>query len=1049
MLRWIVGSSLKFRFLVLAVAVALMVFGVSRLRHMSVDVFPEFAPPRVEIQTPTLGLSPEEVEGLVTIPLEQALQGVAGLDVMRSKSVEQLSSVLLIFKPGTDLVLARQLVQERVAIVAPTLPSWAAPPTLLPPLSSTARTIKIGLSSSEMTLVELSELTRWKIRPRLMDVRGVANVAVWGQRKRSMQVQVDPERLREKGVSLEAVMKATADALDVGTLQFSNGAMIGAGGWLDADEQRLGIRHVLPITNADDLAYMTVVTKDGERVRLSDVANLVESHPPLIGDAVINDGDGLLLIVEKFPWANTLEVTRGVEEALEALRPGLEGVEIDSSIFRPATFIELSLENLTRAMLIGAVLVILVLIAFLFEWRTALISLVAIPLSLLSAALVLYFRGTTINTMVLAGLIIALGEVVDDAIIDVENIVRRLRQHRAEGSTKSTARIIFESSLEVRNAIVYATLISALAVMPVFFMQGLSGAFFRPLALSYALAMLASMVVALTVTPALSLLLLHKAPLERRQSPLIPRLQRAYQAVLQRTIRTPRPAYITIGIIALAGLLILPRLGQQLLPSFKERDFLMHWVGKPGTSLPEMDRISTVACQELRTIPGVRNCGSHIGQALVMDEVYGVYFGENWISVDPAVDYDATLAKVQELVDGYPGLRRDVQTYLKERIREVLTGGSDAIVVRIFGPDLDVLREKANEVRDAMAGIDGLKDLHVELQENIAHVEIEVDLEAAQSYGLKPGDVRRAAATWVNSIEVGDVFRNGQVFDVNVIGTPESRNDLTAIRNMLIDTPDGGTVRLEEVAAVRIAPTPNAIRREGASRRIDVDANVVAGGRDLGSIVADVKAALEKIDFPLEYHPELLGEYAELQAAQRSLIGYTLAAILGIFLLLQASFRSWRLAVIAFLALPAALVGGVIAAYITGGVISLGSLVGFLTVLGIAARNGIMLINHYQHLEDFEGERFGPEMILRGAKERLAPILMTALVTGLALVPLALAGNLPGHEIEHPMAIVILGGLVTSTLLNLFVIPSLYLRFGKIKHALPQRSVRVLPSAGD
>jgi CzcA family heavy metal efflux pump len=1049
MLRWIVGSSLKFRFLVLALAVALMVFGVSRLRHMSVDVFPEFAPPRVEIQTSTLGLSPEEVEGLVTIPLEQALQGVDGLDVMRSKSVEQLSSVLLIFKPGTDLIRARQLVQERVATVAPTLPSWAAPPTLLPPLSSTARTMKIGLSSSELTLIELSEVTRWKIRPRLMDVRGVANVAVWGQRKRSMQVQVDPEKLREQNVSLEAVMKATGDALDVGVLQFSNGAMIGAGGWLDTEGQRLGIRHILPVTHADDLAYMTVVTKDGQRVRLGDVAKLVESHPPLIGDAVINDGDGLLLIVEKFPWANTLEVTQGVEAALEALRPGLVGVEIDSTIFRPATFIELSLENLTRAMLIGAVLVILVLIAFLFEWRTALISLVAIPLSLLSAALVLYFRGTTINTMVLAGLIIALGEVVDDAIIDVENIVRRLRQHRAEGSTKSTARIIFEASLEVRNAIVYATLISALAVMPVFFMQGLSGAFFRPLALSYALAMLASMVVALTVTPALSLLLLHKAPLERRQSPLIPRLQRVYQAILQRTIRTPRPAYLTIGIIALAGLLILPRLGQQLLPSFKERDFLMHWVGKPGTSLPEMDRISTVACQELRTIPGVRNCGSHIGQALVMDEVYGVYFGENWISVDPSVDYDVTLTKVQELVDGYPGLKRDVQTYLKERIREVLTGGSEAIIVRIFGQDLDVLREKANEVRDAMAGVDGLQDLHVELQENIAHVEVEVDLTAAQNYGLKPGDVRRAAATWVNSIEVGDVFRNGQVFDVNVIATSENRNDLTALRNIPIDTPDGGTVRLEDVAAVRIAPTPNAIRREGSSRRIDVQANVDANGRDLGSIVADVEAALAKIEFPLEYHPELLGEYAELQAAQRSLIGYTLAAVFGIFLLLQASFKSWRLAVLAFLALPAALVGGVIAAYITGGIISLGSLVGFLTVLGIAARNGIMLINHYQHLEDFEGEHFGPEMILRGAKERLAPILMTALVTGLALVPLVIAGNIPGHEIEHPMAIVILGGLITSTLLNLFVIPSLYLRFGQIKQTAPQRNLRVLPSAGD
>ncbi len=1046
MLRWIVGSSLKFRFIVLAIALALVVFGISRLRHMSVDVFPEFAPPRVEIQTPTLGLSPEEVEGLVTIPLEQALQGVAGLDVMRSKSVEQLSSVLLIFKPGTDLIRARQLVQERVALVAPTLPSWAMPPTLLPPLSSTARTMKIGLSSEEMSLIELSEIMRWKIRPSLMAVRGVANVAPWGQRKQQLQIQVDPEKLREKGITLDAVMRATADSLDVGLLQYSNGAMIGSGGWIDTPEQRLGIRHTSPIASAEDLAYSTVTAKDGTRVRLGDVATLVEGHPPLIGDAVIDGGDGLLLIVEKFPWANTLEVTRGVEEALEVLRPGLAGITIDSTIFRPATFIELSIENLTRAMLIGAVLVVLVLIAFLFEWRTALISIVAIPLSLISAALILYLRGATINTMVLAGLIIALGEVVDDAIIDVENIVRRLRQHRQEGSSKSTARIIFESSLEVRNAIVYATLISALAVMPVFFMQGLSGAFFRPLALSYALAMLASMVVALTVTPALSLLLLHKAPLERRQSPLVPFLQRGYEAVLQRIIRTPRSAYITLAVIVLAGLVVLPQLGQQLLPSFKERDFLMHWLGKPGTSLPEMDRISSVACQELQTIPGVRNCGSHIGQALVMDEVYGVYFSENWISVDPAVDYDVTLDKVQEVVDGYPGLKRDVQTYLKERIREVLTGGSNAIVVRIFGPDLDTLRAKANEVRDAFTNIDGLTDLHVELQENMPQIEIEVNLAAAQSYGLKPGDVRRAAATYVNSIEVGDVFRTGQVYDVNVVGTPETRNDLSSIRNLLVDTPSGGHVRLEEVADVRIAPTPNAIRREGASRRIDVEANVDAKGRDLGSIVADVEVALAGIDFPLEYHPELLGEYAELQTAQRSLLSFTMAAVLGIFLLLQASFKSWRLAILAFLALPAALVGGLLAAYLSGGILSLGSLVGFLTVLGIAARNGIMLINHYQHLEQYEGERFGIGLILRGARERLAPILMTALVTGLALVPLVIAGDIPGHEIEHPMAIVILGGLVTSTLLNLFIIPSLYLRFGQIRNVLPERSIKAVPS---
>ena len=1041
MLAQFVGLSLKFRFLVIAFALGMLIYGISQLPQMSVDVFPEFAPPRVEVQTPTLGLSPAEVEGLVTIPIEQSLQGVAGLEVMRSKSVEQLSSVLLIFKPDTDLIQARQLVQERIALVAPTLPTWAMPPALLPPLSSTARTLKVGISSKNKSLIELSELTRWNIRPRLMAVRGVANVAVWGQRKRQLQVQFDPERLRAKGITQEAVLKAVADSLDVGLLQFSNGAMIGSGGWIDMGDQRLGIRHVSPIASAKDLAFTTVTTKDGRRVRLGDVATMVEGHPPLIGDAVINDGDGLLLIVEKFPWANTLEVTHGVENALNQLRPGLKGVEIDSSIFRPATFIELSIENLSRAMLIGAGLVVLILIAFLFEWRTAVITLTAIPLSLMSAALVLHLRGASINTMVLAGLVIALGAVVDDAIIDVENIVRRLRQHRLEGSTKSTARIIFESSLEVRNSIIYATLISALAVMPVFFLQGLSGAFFRPLALSYALAMLASMAVALTVTPALSLLLLGRSKLEHRVSPFVPWLQRGYSSVLSRIIRTPRSTYLIIGVIVLLGVLVLPRLGQQLLPSFKERDFLMHWVSKSGTSLPEMDRISTKACQELRRIPGVRNCGSHIGQALFMDEVYGVYFGENWISIDPKADYNATVAKVQEMVDGYPGLRRDVQTYLKERVREVLSGSSKAIVVRIFGPDLNVLRAKANELYTSLEGVRGVTDLHVEQIEDMPHIEVKVNLAAAQKYGLKPGDVRRSAAAIINSIEVGDIFRDGKVFDVNVKGTPNTRQNLESIKNMLIDTPNGGHVRLWQVADVRIAPTPNAIKREGGARRIDVEANVQ--GRDLASVVQDVKAKISAMSFPLEYHPELLGEYAELQAAQSNLTGLAVAAVLGILLLLQASFKSWRLAVMAFLALPAALVGGVLAAFVGGGVISLGSLVGFLTVLGIAARNGIMLINHYQHLEEFEGVKFGPELVLRGARERLAPILMTALVTGLALLPLVLAGDIPGHEIEHPMAVVILGGLVTSTLLNLFFIPTLYLRFGK---AVVSGVVRMIPA---
>jgi CzcA family heavy metal efflux pump len=1036
MMRWVVGSSLKFRFLVVAVAAAMVFLGAGQLHQLPVDVFPEFAPPRVEIQTACVGLSASEVESLVTTPIEETLNGLPGLDALRSKSVGQLSSIELIFNRGTNLLEARQLVQERLSTVVPALPTWAAPPIIMQPLSATSRVMKIGLTSDTLSTIDMSMISYWKLRARLLQVPGVANVAIWGERLHMLQVQADPERLKRNQVSLEEVMEVTADALDAGILRFSDGATIGTGGFVETPNQRLGIRHVLPIATPDDLAKVTIEQRRGKALRLGDVADVVVDHQPLIGDAVINDGPGLMLIVEKLPWGNTLEVTRGVEAAIDQMRPGLPGMEIDSTIFRPASFVETAIHNLSRALLLGSLLVILILVLFLYNWRAAVISAVAIPLSLLAAGYVLYLREATINTMILAGLVISVGVVVDDAIIDVENIVRRLRQHRlatGDRSLAATSRVVLSSSLEVRSAIVYATLIDVVAVAPVFLMEGLTGAFFRPLALSYALAVLASMVVALTVTPALSLLLLHRATLERRQSPLVRWLQRGYAAVLGRVIRSPRPALALVLVVILLGLGVLPALGQSLLPDFKERDFLMHWVTAPGTSHPEEVRITTAASKELRAIPGVRNFGAHIGQALAADEVVGVDFGENWISIDPKVDYDQTLDEIHEVVEGYPGLRRDVQTYLKERIREVLTGGGEAIIVRISGPDLQVLRDKAEDVRQAIAGVDGIVEDHVDLQKDVPQVDVQVDLAKARRHGIKPGDVRRAAATLMAGEEVGDIFRDGKAYDVQVWSKPETRHSLSDIRELLIDTPDGGHVRLADVAEVAIKPTPNAIEREAGTRKIDVGANV--RDRDLGAVIGDVEDRLDAVEFPLGYSFELLGEFAERQSATQRLRGYAMAAAVGVLLLLVLAFRNWRLGLMAFLALPMALIGGLIGAYLGGGVISLGSLVGFFTVLGIVARNGIMLITHCQHLEREEGERFGPALVLRGATERLSPILMTALATALALVPLALAGDLPGHEIEYPMAVVILGGLVTATLLNLFIVPLMYLRFGRDRGA--------------
>ncbi len=1029
MMRWIVGSSLRFRYIVVALAAGMMVFGVVQLRGIPVDVFPEFAPPRVQIQTACLGLSAADVEQLVTVPLEDGLNGIPGLDVMRSASVPQLSSIELIFKLGTDLLQARQLVQERIATVLPTLPTWASPPVMLQPLSATSRVMKIGLSSKTRSLTEMSMISYWTIRARLLRVPGVANVPIWGERLQMLQVQAEPEKMRAHDVSLEQVMETTADALDVGLLKFSNGAVVGTGGFLDTPNQRLQVRHILPITTPEDLSQVIIETQSGKALRLGDVAQVVEGHQPLAGDAVINDGPGLMLIVEKLPWANTLDVTRGVEQALRELQPGLPGIDVDPTIFRPASFIETALRNLTNALLLGCLFVLLVLAFFLFEWRSALISLVAIPLSLVSAGFVLFVRGATINTMILAGLVIAVGVVVDDAIIDIENILRRLRQYRREGTDKSTAAIVLEASLEVRGPIIYATLIIVAAAVPVYFLEGLTGSFFRPLALSYGLAVLASLVVALTVTPALALLLLRGAPLERRGSPLVAWLQRVYSVGLARVIRRPRWAYATVAVFIAVGVAAVPSLGESLFPQFKERDFLMHWITFPGTSQPEEQRIVTQGSRELRAIPGIRNFGSHIGQALMGEEVVGVNFGENWISVDPKADYDKTLASLQDAVAGYPGVYTDVQTYLNERIKEVLTGTSEAIVVRIYGPDLEVLRNKAAEVEKVLHGIKGVVEAHADFVVDVPQMNVQVDLAKARHFGIKPGDVRRAASTLVAGEEVADIFRDGKAYDVQVWSTPRTRQSVTSIEDLPIDTPAGGHVRLGDVATVAVKPTPNLVERDNNSRRIDVGANV--RGRDLGSVAREVDRSVKAIQFPRGYDATVLGEYQERQAAQRRLMVFAIGAAIAILLLLQAAFGSFRLAALSLLTLPMALVGGVLAAYLGGGIISLGSLVGFFTVMGIAARNGILMINHFQHLERYEGENFGPALVLRGARERLSPILMTALATGLAVVPLVITGDIPGHEIEHPLAIVILGGLFTSTLLNLFVVPSLYLRFGR------------------
>lgn len=1028
-MKWIVATSLRLRVVVVVLMGLLMIAGTNIIKDASYDVFPEFAPPYVEIQVEAPGLSTAEVESLIAVPIENALNGTPYSTRLHSKSVLGLASIVIHFGKGMNVIEARQLVQERLSRVSSQLPAVARPPVMLTPLSSTSRVMKIGVSSKTMSQMDMTTEVRWTLRPRLMAISGVANVAIWGQRDRQLQVKVNPERLYANNIQLSQVVTAVQNAVK----QFG-------GGFVDMPNQRMAISHIPDIYTANDLAITTVVTKNGLPVRLNELAEVTEGFRAPIGDAIINDGPGLLLIVEKQPQANTLEVTRNVEKVLEEMRPGMKNMEFDSTIFRPATFIEMSLRNLNKALLIGCVLVILVLFFFLNDWRTALISVLAIPLSLLVAMLVLHYRGGTIDTMVLAGLVIALGEVVDDAIIDIENIVRRLKQNAWLPDPLLAIKVVFNASMEVRSAVVYGSLIVALVLLPVFFLPGLSGSFFQPLALSYMLAIIASLFVALTLTPALSLMMLRKK-YSRKENTAIKHedpkpvrwLKPRYQNFLYRIVSKPKHAFRIIGVTVAICLGSAPLLGEEFLPHFKEYDFLMHWVEKPGTSLDAMQRITLRASNELRSIPGVRNFGAHIGRAEVADEVVGPNFTENWISVDPKVDYEVTVNKIQEVVDGYPGLYRDVLTYLRERVKEVLTGTSASIVVRIYGSDLQVLQEKAKEVGKQLETVEGVIDLKVQQQTLVPQLTVRFQPDKAARFGLSAADVRNAINILVNGTKVGEIYQDQKIFDVVVWGTNEQRTNIENIRELLIDVPAGSRVPLKDVAEVHVAPTPNEITRESSSRRIDVTCNTK--GKDLGSVAKAIDKKLKAMSFDAGYHPEILGEYAERQKSQQRLYSLMLLSLLGIFMILYIDFRSYRTALLILLSLPFALSGGIVAAWISGGILSLGSLVGFVTVLGIAARNAIMLISHYRHLEEEEGETFGLQMITRGAVERMTPILMTALAASLALLPIVVSGNKPGQEIEYPMAIVILGGLITSTILNLFILPLIYLKFGRPRKA--------------
>jgi len=1022
-MRWVIAASQRYRLSVTGVTAAVVFLAVMQLRDARVDVLPEFSPTVVQVQTEALGLSSIEVERMLTTPLEKDMfSGIAFLDEIHSESITSLSSVDLVFEPGTDVMDARQLVQERLAL-APGLAKVSKTPEMLQPLSSSNRVQMVELSSASLTQIELSVLARWRIAPRLMGVPGVANVAVWANRDRQLQVQVDPVRLENNDVTLQQVVETTANALWFSPLTFVEASVPGTGGFIDSPNQRLPIQHVLPIRTAEDLADVAVEGTANASLRLGDVAEVVEEHQPLIGDAVAGGGDpGLTLVIEKLPGASVLDITEGVETVLAEMRPGLPGVDVDTTAFRPASFLESALDNLAFVLMLGVLLLLIVIGVLFASWRAALVALVSVFAAALAAGLVLHLLGATFNAVLLVGLVMALVVIVDEAIVDVHSAL----SHRRKGSDDAHSALV-EAGLAVRGPLVFATLVIAATAAPLLLLGGGTGAFYRELATAYLIAVVVAMAVALTVTPALSALLLSGAAAEQDEPLLVRRVRRGYEAALARGVKRPAAAYTALGIAIVAGLTALPATASTtLIPAMTDRHLLIDWSAAPGTSHPEMMRVTTNAVDELRAIPGVRRVGALVGRAVTSDRSSEIDTAQLWLNIAPTADYEATTDAVRNVVSGYPGMAADVGTY-PDRLVQAAETVTDDLVVRVYGDDLDVLRDKADEVRKTMATIDGLASPRLDLPAQAPTVQIEVDLPAAERAGVKPGDVRRAAATLVQGLEVGNLFEEQKVFDVMVVGVPTLRNSVTDIRDLKVDTPAGGRVRLGDVAGVRVAPVPSVLRHEATSRFVDVTADV--SGLDRDAVVEAVHSRIQQIDFPLEYHAEVRDQSAPGSTNTARAVLYGLAAAVAVFLLLQAALVSWRLTGVLFWVLPAAAAGGVVALDLTGGEATIGSVAGLVAVVGITGRWLLLHVRHIGRAEQKRGTH-SAKVVVTAAGERLAPVTVAALGVAAALLPLVFMGADAGVAVVRPLAVTVLGGLVTAAALMVFVVPTICARYG-------------------
>ena len=1023
MLKSIVQFSLRHRGIVIALACAWLFYGAYSLRTARYDVFPNFAPPQVSIQTEAPGLSPEQVEQLVTTPIENALVGVSGVQRVRSGSIQGLSVITVIFQNTGSIYLDRQLVAERLGTLARQLPAGITP-VMTPLTSTTSWVMEVALSSQKLSLMDLTTVANWVVKRRLLAVPGVANVSVFGAMTRQIQIQYDPEELIQHNVAVTDVIAAAQQAT----------AIRGAG-FVSTANQRMILQTEGQSLTPGQIARTVIVRSRGANLTLGDIATIVDAPAPPLGGALVDGRPALVLVIESQYGANTLEVTRGIDQALAELRPDLmkEGIEVNPNVFRPADFILTSLGNVRSSLEVGAILVIIILFLFLFNFRTAAISCTAIPLSLLGAVIVLVHTGQSVNTLTLGGLAIAIGEVVDDAVIDVENIYRRLRENRAAPHPRRVWRVVLAASVEVRSAVVYATFAVILVFFPVLTLSGLAGRLFSPLGMAYIWAILVSLLVALTVTPALCLALLGNQDLPPRDPPMVRVLKGGYRRILLSVERWPMVVMAVVALIILAGIIILTGLKTTFLPQLREENLTLHMTMMPGTSIRQSLREGTRVSEALLKTPYVKLVAERVGRAELSTDTLGTHAAEFplVIRVRTGAQYKAAMNDIHKTLAGIPGAMFSVNSFLVERINETLSGYTAGVAVNVFGSDLDLLDEKAREVARALAGIRGVSGVQLMSPPGAPQVVIRLrPLEIAR-WGFDPVQVLDAMRTAYNGDIVGQIYQGDRIFDVSVILDPSDRRTVAEIRDLPLRGPDGNYIPLGQLADIYETSGRYIVQHEGARRVETVTCNVASG--DLKTFLTEAHRRLSRIAFPPGTYVAFAGTIQAQAQSHRDLLVHSLLAGLGIVLLLSVVMGNSRNLLLVLLNLPFALVGGVFAAGITHTDLSLGALVGFVTLFGITIRNSIMLISHYEHLVGQEGMNWGLDAALRGASERLSPILMTALVTGLGLLPLALGSGDPGREIEGPMAIVILGGLITSTLLNLLVLPTLSLRFGRFE----------------